>query len=66
MKFQLDWIITDTFCRRILERARLILGGLPNARKMIQIEILAHKTLKGSLKNNPCEFQENQTILSSQ
>ena len=28
-------------------------------------EIWAHKKLKGFLKNNPCEFQENQTILRS-
>ena len=48
-----------------LENARLVLWGLPNARKMIKIEILAHKTLEGSFKNNPCEFQENLTILSS-
>ena len=32
---------------------------------MFKTEIWAHKKLKGSLKNNSCEFQENQTVLSS-
>ena len=64
-KFQPDWIITNTFCRRVLEHACLVLGGLPNACKMFKTEIWAHKKLKGFLKNNPCEFQENQTILRS-
>ena len=42
-----------------------LLWGLPNTLKIIKTEILAHKKLKGFLKNNICEFQEYSTILSS-
>ena len=31
---------------------------------MFKTEIWAHKKLNGSLKNNLCEFQENETILT--
>ena len=47
-----------------MDRVRLVLWGLPYARKMDKIEIWASKKFKGSLKIYPCEFQKNQTILS--
>ena len=64
-KYQQKRIITNTFCRRGLDRERFFLCGLPYARKMFKTEIWAHKKLKGSLRNNSCELQDKRTILSS-